>query len=52
MELAQPTHSHADSSQSLAALAEQNCCLQQLVAELLRKNELLRQQLAERSTAD
>jgi len=50
MEPTQQTHSHADSSQSLAALAEQNCCLQQLIAELLRKNELLRQQLAQRST--
>jgi len=52
MEPAQQTHSSADSRRRLAALAEQNCCLQQLVTELLRKNELLRQQLAERSTAD
>ena len=52
MEPTQQMHSHADSSQQLAALAEQNCCLQQLVADLLHKNELLRQQLAERSSAN
>lgn len=37
---------------SLAAAAEQNRRLQQIIAELLHKNEALRQQLAARSAED
>jgi hypothetical protein len=39
--------SPADSTERLAALAEQNCCLQRLVVDLLKKNEVLRRRLAD-----